>query len=81
MGDVKTFVIDGKDVRVEGDVANINLMIHRTISDSPEIRVKLSKMSKGYQWEISAEGPDPGALLIRLENVDKELRLKFGSEE
>lgn len=74
-------ILGGQCVTVAGDVKDISVVLHHTVKGEPEVRIKLMKMSKSYQWEISAEGPDPGAVLLRLENVDKELRLKYGSDE
>jgi hypothetical protein len=42
-------------------------------------RVKLIKMSKGYNWEISLLGP-PEEMLERLEKINKELEEKYGAK-
>ena len=44
--------------------------------------VKLMKMSKGYQWEIKLLGNDivSDFEIKRLEQLDKELKEKFGDK-
>jgi len=39
----------------------------------PRVKVKLMKMSKGYQWEISISGDDPAACVQELRDTDREL--------
>ena len=40
-------------------------------------RVKIFKMSKGYNWEISLLGP-PEEQLERLDKINNELKKKYG---
>jgi len=56
------------------------LHLHKTIKEEREVRIKLSKMSKGYQWEISTEGPDPDAVISHLRDTDAKLRQYFATE-
>jgi len=44
----------------------------------PEVRVKLIRNTKGYQWEISYEGPDLVQVLVTLRQADAELREQYG---
>ncbi len=44
--------------------------------------IKLMKMSKGYQWEIKLLDFEKDKDVIkRLENIDKELREKYGEND
>ena len=79
MSEEKVITIDGQEVKIGGDVESVRVTLNRTVKDPPEVRVKLSKMSKGYQWEISADGPDPKAVLSLIENTDHELTEKYAT--
>jgi len=54
--------------------------MHQWVKDD-SIKVKLMKMSKGYQWEITYENTDDVKLLARLATVDAKLRADYGSVE
>lgn len=43
--------------------------------------VTLKKMSKGYQWEISYHGKGELEVLHVIENLDSELRRRYGAGE
>ena len=45
------------------------------------IKVKLMKMSKGFQWEITYEGEDYIAVLDKIDKVNAELKARFAVEE
>jgi len=53
---------------------------HKWIKDD-SIKVKLLKMSKGYQWELTYEGVNDEEVLARLTKVDSKLRKEFIKEE
>lgn len=76
----RTVVVDGVEVKIDGEVENVNLTLHRSIHDPPQIKIKLLKMSKAYQWEITAEGADPDALITLLKDTDQKLRQEYGAD-
>lgn len=76
----RTLVIDGVDVGIVGELDGVNLTLHRSIKDPPQVKIKLLKMSKSYQWEITAEGPDADALISLLKDTDQKLRQEYGVE-
>lgn len=52
-----------------------------TIQSYPARKVKLMKMSKGYNWEISVQGDqDFDAMLKELQTADAKLKLLYGGE-
>jgi len=77
----KVITIDGQEVHIGGEVESVRVNLSRTVKDPPEVRVKLSKMSKGYQWEISADGPDPKAVLDLISDTDFTLQQKYASPD
>jgi len=44
-------------------------------------KVKLMKMSKGYQWEISMSGDDPMTCVKEIYATDLQLRELYAGEE
>jgi len=50
---------------------------HKWLKDDT-VKVKLMKMSKGYQWEITYEGEDTDKVLARINEADTKLRLEYG---
>jgi hypothetical protein len=48
---------------------------------SPLVHVKLEKMSKGYNWEITFEGEKDAEVQALLEKVDEWLRAKYGEPD
>ena len=54
-----------------------NKTIKETAQEYQHESIKLSKMSKGYNWEIKVLDLD----IERLEKIDKRLREKFGDKE
>ena len=46
---------------------------HKWLKDNT-IKVKLSKMSKSYQWELTYEGEDIDAVIAKLKEADEKLR-------
>ena len=47
----------------------------------PPRKVKLMKMSKGYQWEIScAEGADFETILEDIKKADAILKIMYGND-
>ena len=76
----KVITIDGQEVKIGGDVEAVKVTLNRTVKDSPEIRIELSKMSKGYQWSIKAEGPDAAAVVSLLKRIDQDLKEQFEPE-
>lgn len=45
--------------------------------DADPIKVKLMKMSKGYQWEISIKGNESADILPQVWDIDQQLRDKY----
>ena len=54
--------------------------LHKWLRDDT-IKVKLMKMSKGYQWEISVEEPTIAGAIKKIEVIDQELRELYEKEE
>jgi len=52
---------------------------HKWLKDDT-IKVKLMKMSKGYQWEITYEGENDEAVLRRIKDMETNLRKEFSGE-
>lgn len=46
----------------------------------PRTKVKLMKMSKGYQWEISISGDDSAAGVAEVNAADMELKRLYPEE-
>jgi len=57
-----------------------NIQFHKWLKDDT-VKIKIMKMSKGYQWELSAEGLKATPVINRLKDVDIELRIIFGASE
>ena len=55
------------EVIVSGD-------IHHIYDKNDTIRIKLMKMSKGMQWELTYEGEDLDAVIAKLKEADEKLR-------
>lgn len=54
--------------------------MHQWIKEDTR-KVKLMKMSKGYQWEITYEHTDNDELLAQIKDLDQKLRTKYGDKE
>ena len=54
--------------------------MHQWIKEDTR-KVKLMKMSKGYQWEITYENTDNDALLAEIKDLDGKLREEYGQKE
>jgi hypothetical protein len=56
---------------------------HEYPEPRPELRLKVERNSRGYNWEIAASAPghDVGSLLAVLEEADRKLRERFGPTE
>jgi len=76
----ETITIGDTQTEVSGEVDKVNVNLHKTIKEEQAVRIKLMKMSKGYQWEISAEGPDPQSVVSVLADADKLLRWAYSTE-
>ena len=55
----------------------VSPIYHKWLRDDT-IKIKLMKMSKGYQWELSAEGEDTTKVIDRLDFADLLLRQQYG---
>ena len=55
-------------------------IIHEWVKTDPTKKVKLSKMSKGYQWEITYEDTDDDNLLAEIEYINNKLMSAYGGE-
>ena len=53
--------------------------MHQWIKED-SVKVKLMKMSKGYQWEITYEHTDNDTLLFRIKDLDQKLREEYGEK-
>jgi len=54
--------------------------MHQWVKDDT-VKVKLMKMSKGYQWELTYENTDNDILLAKLKDLDTKLRNEYQIEE
>ena len=81
MEGTKTIIIDKREVEVPESCEEVRLHLHRTISDPIDARIKLLKMSKGYQWEVAIEGPDASEVITKLNEIDAQLREKFSAAD
>ena len=55
------------EVIVSGD-------IHHIYDKNDTIKIKLMKMSKSMQWELTYEGEDVDAVIAKLKEADEKLR-------
>lgn len=53
---------------------------HKWLKDDT-IKIKLMKMSKGYQWELTYEGEDINKIIQVLKDADTELKKEYNKEE
>ena len=58
------------EVVVSGD-------IHHIYDKSDTVKIKLMKMSKGMQWELTYEGEDLDAVIAKLKEADEKLRVIY----
>lgn len=54
--------------------------LHKWVKDDTT-KVKLMKMSKGYQWEITYENEDVDIALAKIQGADLKLREIYGAKE
>jgi len=55
-------------------------VVHEWVKSDPVKKVKLSKMSKGYNWEITYEDTDNDNLLKEIEDINAKLKVAYGEE-
>ena len=55
-------------------------VIHEWAKSDPTKKVKLSKMSKGYQWEITYEHTDNDTLLAEIRDLNTKLNSEYNKE-
>jgi len=55
-------------------------VIHEWVKSDPTKKVKLSKMSKGYQWEITYEDTNNEKLLSEIHSINEALVLEYGGD-
>jgi len=56
------------------------IQMHQWIKEDTR-KVKLMKMSKGYQWEITYENTNNDSLLAEIKDLDQKLREEYGEKE
>jgi len=56
-------------------------VIHEWVKTDPTKKVKLSKMSKGYQWEITYEDTSNEKLLGEIKAINEALNAEYNKEE
>jgi hypothetical protein len=56
------------------------IMKHIYSSAPDPLKVKVMKMSKGYQWEISYTGADQTKILEIIKSVDAALYAEYGAQ-
>ena len=62
------------EVIVSGD-------IHHIYDKNDTIKIKLMKMSKSMQWELTYEGEDVDAVIVKLKEADEKLRAIYKEGE
>ena len=57
--------------------------IYHHTDGTEKVKVKLMKMSKSYQWEISVKGneTESATMLALIEKTDADLQAKYGTKE
>ncbi len=55
-------------------------VLHRYLPNEDSVRIKLIKNTKGYSWEISVAEIDPEKALAKLEEIEAQVKIKFGEE-
>jgi len=55
------------------------IQFHKWLKDDT-VKIKLMKMSKGYQWEITYEGEDVDIVIARIVDVDTKLKAQYEKE-
>ena len=58
----------------------MEIQMHQWIKEDTR-KVKLMKMSRGYQWEITYENTDNAELIKQLKEIDNELRREYGQPD
>jgi hypothetical protein len=59
-----------------------NLTItHLYDRQTPRLRLRLERNSKGYNWEISYEADDPEEALAMIRQVNERMQEEFGAGE
>lgn len=53
---------------------------HKWLKDDA-IKIKLMKMSKGYQWELTYEGENLDEVISKLKEADNKLKVEYGLKE
>ena len=53
---------------------------HVTEKTEKDLRVTLTKNTKGYNWEVSYSGEDLDAVLSKIREVDQQLRTEYSTE-
>jgi len=56
-------------------------VIHEWVKSDPTKKVKLMKMSKGYQWEITYEDTDNEKLLAEIKAINEQLNQGYNQPE
>lgn len=59
---------------------NQTVEYHKWLRDDT-LKIKLMKMSKGYQWELSCEGENTDTVIARLKEADDKIRVIYGNKE
>lgn len=62
-------------------MAEESTVIHKWEKSDPTKKVKLMKMSKSYQWEITYEHTDNALLLKEIGELDKALHEEYDTKE
>jgi len=61
-------------------MAEEHIVTHVYLPLDEGVRVKVTKNSKGYGWEISVAGKDGDEALAKVSDVDQRLREEYGGE-
>jgi len=77
---VETIGIQIKEDTMTELPVNAEIEYHKWLKDDA-IKVKLMKMSKGYQWELTYEGEKVEDVIARLQEADTKLREVWGEKE
>ncbi len=52
-----------------------------TFLTTPKVKVVIIRSAKGYRWSIEVTDEDPDAALSTLDQIEQQLRTKYGSTQ
>ena len=62
------------------EASGVSRVIYEWVKSEPTKKVKLLKMSKGFNWEITFEDTDNEKLLSEIKSINAALQAEYGGE-